>query len=90
MGAGFYRIRAVHAFSSQVAGTIVILGAAIMGGPVSTTQVISSTIVGAGSAERVNMVRWGLAGQIVMAWVVTIPATILLGGLFYLLLVNIL
>ncbi len=90
MGAGFYRIRAVHAFSSQVAGTFVILGAAIMGGPVSTTQVISSTIVGAGSAERVNMVRWGLAGQIVMAWAVTIPATILLGGLFYLLLVNIL
>ena len=90
MGAGFYRIRAVHAFSSQVAGTIVILGAAIMGGPVSTTQVISSTIVGAGSAERVNMVRWGLAGQIVMAWVVTIPATMLLGGLFYLLLVSIL
>ena len=90
MGAGFYRIRAVHAFSSQVAGTIVILGAAISGGPVSTTQVISSSIVGAGSAERVNMVRWGLAGQIVMAWVVTIHATMLLGGLFYLLLVNIL
>jgi PiT family inorganic phosphate transporter len=90
MGAGFYRIRAVHAFSSQVAGTIVILGAAILGGPVSTTQVISSTIVGAGAAERVNMVRWGLAGQIAMAWLITIPATILLGGLFFLLLVNIL
>ena len=90
MGAGFYRIRAVHAFSSQVAGTVVILGAAILGVPVSTTQVISSTIVGAGSAERVNMVRWGLAGQIAMAWIVTIPATMLLGGLFYLLLVSIL
>ena len=90
MGAGFYRIRAVHAFSSQVAGTAVILGAAILGGPVSTTQVISSTIVGAGSAERVNMVRWGLAGQIAMAWIVTIPTTMLLGGLFYLLLVSIL
>ena len=90
IGAGFYRIRAVHAFSSQVAGTAVILGAAILGGPVSTTQVISSSIVGAGSAERVNMVRWGLAGQIAMAWIVTIPATVLLGGLFYLLLVNIL
>ena len=90
MGAGFYRIRAVHAFSSQVAGTVVILGAAILGVPVSTTQVISSTIVGAGSAERVNMVRWGLAGQIAMAWIVTIPTTMLLGGLFYLLLVSIL
>jgi PiT family inorganic phosphate transporter len=90
MGAGFYRIRAVHAFSSQVAGTIVILGAAILGGPVSTTQVISSTIVGAGSAERVNMVRWGLAGQIAMAWLLTIPATFILGAVFYLVLVAIL
>jgi len=90
MGAGFYRIRAVHAFSSQVAGTIVILGAALVGGPVSTTQVISSTIVGAGSAERVNMVRWGLAGQIAMAWLLTIPATFILGAVFYLLLVAIL
>lgn len=86
MGAGFYRIRAVHAFSSQVAGTIVILGAAILGGPVSTTQVISSTIVGSGSAERINMVRWGLASQIMMAWLLTIPATFILGALFYLLL----
>lgn len=83
MGAGFYRIRAVHAFSSQVASTIVILGAALAGGPVSTTQVISSTIVGAGAAERANMVRWGLAGQIAMAWLVTIPITILLGAIFY-------
>ncbi len=90
MGAGFYRIRAVHAFSSQVAGTIVILGAALVGAPVSTTQVIGSTIVGAGSAERVNMVRWGLAGQIAMAWLLTIPGTFILGAVFYLLLVTIL
>jgi PiT family inorganic phosphate transporter len=90
MGAGFYRIRAVHAFSSQVASTFVILGAALMGGPVSTTQVISSTIVGAGSAERVNMVRWGLAYQIAMAWLLTIPATFILGAVFYLLLITIL
>jgi PiT family inorganic phosphate transporter len=90
MGAGFYRIRAVHAFSSQVASTAVILGAALMGGPVSTTQVISSTIVGAGSAERINMVRWGLAYQIAMAWLLTIPATFILGAVFYVLLVAIL
>jgi len=90
MGAGFYRIRAVHAFSSQIASTAVILGAALLGGPVSTTQVISSSIVGAGSAERANMVRWGLAGQIAMAWILTIPATVILGGAFYLLLAAIL
>ena len=86
MGAGFYRIRAAHAFSSQVASSVVILGAALLGGPVSTTQVISSSIVGAGAAERLNMVRWGLAGQIAMAWLITIPATALLGGIFFILL----
>jgi PiT family inorganic phosphate transporter len=90
MGAGFYRIRAVHAFSSQVASSFVILGAALMGGPVSTTQVISSTIVGAGSAERINMIRWGLATQIAMAWLITIPATFILGAIFYVILVAIL
>lgn len=80
MGGGFYRIRPIHAFSSQLASTIVILGAALLGGPVSTTQVISSTIVGAGAAQRVPMVRWGLAGQILIAWILTIPATGLLGA----------
>lgn len=90
MGAGFYRIRAVHAFSSQVASSAVILGASLLGGPISTTQVISGTIVGAGSAERLNMVRWGLATQIAMAWLITIPANFLLGAIFYLLLVAVL
>lgn len=90
MGAGFYRIRAVHAFSSQVSSTAVILGAALLGGPVSTTQVISSSIVGAGSAERINMVRWGLATEIAMAWLITLPATFLLGAIFYVILVAIL
>lgn len=86
MGAGFYRIRAIHALSSQVASTIVILGAAILGAPVSTTQVISSTIVGAGAAHRVQMVRWSVATQIVVAWILTIPATGILGAVFFLLL----
>jgi inorganic phosphate transporter, PiT family len=81
MGGRFYRIRSTHAFSSQVAGTAVILGAALLGGPVSTTQVISSTIVGAGAAERLSKVRWGTAMQILVAWVLTIPATGLLGAL---------
>lgn len=86
MGAGFYRIRSIHAFSSQIAGTVVILGSALLGEPVSTTQVISSTIVGAGAAERVHKVRWGVAGNIVLAWVLTIPTTGLLGAGLYLVL----
>ena len=89
IGAGLYRIRALHAFSSQIASTSVILGAALLGGPISTTQVISSTVVGAGSAERINMIRWGLATQIAMAWLITLPATFFLGAIFYLLLVAI-
>lgn len=83
MGAGFYRVRPLHAFSSQVASFGIIIGAALWGAPVSTTQVISSSIVGAGSAERINKVRWGVAMQIVSAWLLTIPFTGLLGALFY-------
>ncbi|MEN6392771.1 MAG: inorganic phosphate transporter, partial [Anaerolineaceae bacterium] len=83
MGSGFYRLRPIHAFSSQIASTIVILGAALLGGPVSTTQVISSSIIGAGAAEKVHKVRWGVAGNIVIAWLLTIPATGFLGGLLY-------
>ena len=89
MGFGFYKVRPSHAFSSQIASTVVILGAALLGGPVSTTQVISSSIVGAGAAERANKVRWELAGQIVMAWVITLPVTAVFGSLAYLLLRNI-
>ena len=83
MGAGFYRVRPLHAFSSQVASFGVIIGAALWGAPVSTTQVISSSIVGAGSAERINKVRWGVATQIVSAWMLTIPFTGLLGALMF-------
>jgi PiT family inorganic phosphate transporter len=83
MGAGFYRVRPLHAFSSQIASFAVIIGAALWGAPVSTTQVISSSIVGAGSAERINKVRWGVAMQIVSAWLLTIPFTGLLGAVMY-------
>lgn len=86
IGYGFYRIRPVHAFSSQVAGTVIILGAALLGAPVSTTQVISSNVVGAGAAHRIPMVRWTLASQIVFAWLITIPATGVLGGLTWMVL----
>jgi len=83
MGSGFYRIRPVHAFNSQIASAVVILGSALLGAPVSTTQVISSSIVGTGAAQRVPMVRWRLAGNILIAWIVTIPFTGLLGIVTY-------
>ncbi len=75
LGGGIYRIRPVHGFSSQITSASVILGAALLGGPVSTTQVVSSAIMGVGSAERLRRVRWGVVQDIVAAWLVTIPAS---------------
>lgn len=83
LGSKFYKIRPVHGFAAQISSAAVILGAALMGGPVSTTQVVSSAIMGVGSAERINKVRWGVAGNIATAWLLTIPVTGLLAGLIY-------
>jgi PiT family inorganic phosphate transporter len=83
LGGKFYKIRPIHGFTSQIASASVIMGAALIGGPVSTTQVVSSSIMGVGSAERLSKVRWGMAGQIVTAWVLTIPATAVVAALVY-------
>ncbi len=83
LGGKFYKIRPVDGFASQLAGAVVILGASILGGPVSTTQVVSSAIMGVGAAERVNKVRWGVAGEIATAWFLTIPATALVAAGMY-------
>jgi inorganic phosphate transporter, PiT family len=82
LGSKFFKVRPVHGFTTQIASAAVILSAALLGGPVSTTQVVSSAIMGVGSAERVSKVRWGTAVQIIVAWVTTIPfAAILAAGL---------
>jgi len=85
LGGKFYKIRPVHAFSSQLTSAGIILGAALLGGPVSTTQVVSSAIMGAGAADRVSKVRWTVALDIVVAWVLTIPVSALLAAGLYLL-----
>ena len=84
LGARFYRIRPVDGFASQLASAVVILSASLFGGPVSTTQVVSSSIMGVGAAERVNKVRWTVAQEIATAWLLTIPASALAAaGLFW-------
>lgn len=90
LGGKFYKIQPVHGFSAQTTSAIVILGASLLGGPVSTTQVVSSAIMGVGAAERVNKVRWGVANEILMAWLITIPATALIAALVYWLMIRIL
>ncbi len=88
LGGRFFKIRPIHGFCTQIASAAVILGAALLGGPVSTTQVVSSAILGVGSAERVNKVRWNVAFNIVVTWLFTIPSSALMSALIYILLRN--
>lgn len=83
VGGRFYNVRPVHSFASQNTAAVIILGAALLGGPVSTTQTVSSTIVGVGSAERLSKVRWAVFYEIGLAWILTIPATVLMAALLY-------
>jgi PiT family inorganic phosphate transporter len=83
LGAKFYRIRPVHAFGSQLTSAGIILGAALLGGPVSTTQVVSSSIMGAGAADRLSKVRWTVGRDIAVAWLLTMPVAAVLAALLY-------
>lgn len=83
LGSRMYKVRPVHGFAAQACSAFVILSAALLGGPVSTTQVVSSAIMGAGSAERLSKVRWGVARNIAMAWIITMPASMLIAAVLY-------
>jgi PiT family inorganic phosphate transporter len=83
LGGKFYKIRPVDGMAAQLTSAVVILGASLVGGPVSTTQVVSSGIMGVGAAERMNKVRWGVAKEIGTAWLLTIPATALVAAGMY-------
>lgn len=83
LGGKIYKIRPVHGFVSQIAGASIILGAALFGGPVSTTQVMSSSIMGAGTAERLSKVRWQVGSEMLVAWVLTIPISAILAAIIY-------
>jgi len=83
LGSKFYKIRPVHGFAAQATSAAVILTASLVGGPVSTTQVVSTAIMGVGAAERMSKVRWGVAGEIASAWLFTIPSTALLAAGLY-------
>ena len=83
LGGKFFKIRPVDGFASQMASATVILTASLIGGPVSTTQVVSSAIMGVGAAERANKVRWHVAQEIITTWVLTIPASAAVGAGVY-------
>ena len=75
MGSRITKLKPSGGFSAETGGAISILMATMFGIPVSTTHTISGAIVGVGTASRISAVRWGIAGRIVWAWVLTIPAS---------------
>ncbi|HYF48709.1 MAG TPA: inorganic phosphate transporter, partial [Planctomycetota bacterium] len=86
MGHKIIKLRPIDGFAAETAGAAVILAATHLHAPVSTTHVIASSIMGVGASKRVSAVRWGIAGNILMAWVLTIPISALVAGLVYLVL----
>jgi PiT family inorganic phosphate transporter len=83
MGSRITRLRPVGGFCAEGAGAIAIIAATFGGIPVSTTHTITGAIIGVGSTNRISAVRWGIAGRIVWAWVLTIPASAAIAALSY-------
>jgi len=80
VGTRIIRMNAAQAFSAQASGAAVILVSSHLGYPLSSTQVISGGVMGAGAAKRLSAVRWGVAGSIALAWVITLPVAGLFGA----------
>jgi len=83
MGLSITKLRPVGGFCAETAGAITILGASRLGIPVSTTHTITGAIVGVGATNRLSAVKWGVAGRIVWAWILTMPMSALVGGGVY-------
>lgn len=74
MGHRIFKLEPVHGFAAETAAAMVITGASMFGAPISTTHTITASIFGVGATKRLSAVRWGLAGNLIVAWVLTIPA----------------
>src|SRR3954466_5879891 len=83
MGSRIHKMDSAQGFAAQGAGAAVILAASHAGYPLSTTHTISGAVIGSGAAKRLSAVRWGVAGNIVVAWVLTLPAAACFGALTY-------
>jgi len=86
MGQRVVKLDPVHGFAAETTAASIIYTASHFGMPVSTTHVISSAIMGVGASDRLSAVRWGVAGNIVIAWILTIPASAAVAALAYLVL----
>ena len=86
MGSKITKLQPVGGFAAETGAAIALLTATSFGVPVSTTHAITGSIVGVGATRRLSAVRWGVAGQIVWAWVLTIPASFSIAAATYMLL----
>ncbi len=85
VGFGIFKVRPIHAFDAQLTSAAVIFGASVVGAPVSTTHVVSSSLMGIGASERPKAVRWAKAKEIISTWIITIPGAGTVSVLTYLL-----
>ena len=83
LGGKFYKIRPVHGFGAQLSAGIITLTSAVIGAPISGTQVATTSILGAGSADRIQKVRWHVVQQIMVGWILTIPLSALTAAIAY-------
>jgi PiT family inorganic phosphate transporter len=83
MGSKITRLTPMQGCCAETGGAITLFAATHLGVPVSTTHTITGSIVGVGAARKVSAVRWNIASGIVFAWIVTLPATALIGAVFY-------
>ncbi|MCH5277692.1 MAG: inorganic phosphate transporter [Desulfovibrionaceae bacterium] len=83
MGHKIFKLEPVYGFAAESSASLAIMGASMLGAPVSTTHTITASIFGVGSTKRLSAVHWGVAGSLLTAWVLTIPAAALLGALCF-------
>jgi hypothetical protein len=80
VGYGICKLEPVHSFASQLTATAVVLGASLLGGPVSTSQVLASSVMGVGASHRLSAVRWPVTANIAYAWIFTVPISAVLSA----------
>lgn len=83
MGHRIFKLEPIHGFAAETSASLVITGASLVGAPISTTHTITACIFGVGSTKRLSAVRWELAANLAVAWVITIPASATIAGLSY-------
>jgi inorganic phosphate transporter, PiT family len=83
VGRGIFNLRLEHGFEAQLTSALIIIGNSFAGGPVSTTHIISTSVMGVGTSTRKKAVRWRKVIEILTAWIITLPASVMLGATIY-------